>query len=871
VWFWKNKAAPLILAVAILTLVLPHNLIGASGANGDGLSFFTSESLEPYKVGALFAATGSNAALGNPQKQTVDMMVEQINATGGIGGHPLEVIAYDYESDAAKCSTLANKLIYDDNVTAIIGPTGTGDTNAILDMAKDAEIPLISCAAGAGIVTPYAAPATGNDRHWIFSTPQVSVMLVQRLYEYLNTENISRIAILTDAVGFGADGRNHLNGQAATYGITITADQTYGANDADMIAQLTLIKGTNPQAVVCWGRTPGSAIVAKNMTTLDMRDIPLFCSHSITLESFTTLAGDSANGVMFASGKLPVADYLVDSDPQKALLLKYQTDFNAKYGDGTANAFGGHAYDALSIVVEALKNAVQQDPGTINGSHDVLQAVRAEIRDYVEGYINSSGYPGAGGYSGVAGVFNMSPDNHNGLSRDSLVMIKIVDGDWTLVQAPPTITSVNPNQGNQGQSLAVTITGTDFAGATLVSFGTGIGVNSRTVDTDTRITANITVDAAATLGARDVSVTTHAGTATMAASFEVTQPPHANQPVSEPNNVSPANGATGINLTPTLQSSAFSDPDGGDTHAASQWQVTATAGNYSSPVFDSGTDTTHLTSMSIPVLSYVSTYYWHVRYEDNHGAWSSWSVETSFGTTSTPPAVATNDASSITTNSGKLNGDLTSLGTAGSVTVSFAWGTSSGSLTNETTGQAMTSTGVFYFDLASLTPGRTYYYKAKAVGHGAPVHGIEKSFATGRSPEVETLDPIDGKRKQHLTVTITGENFDGATGVSFGSGITVEDFSVNSRTEITAQITIDADAAKGTRDVSVTTGWGTGTKTDGFTIAGGGGGICSGGGLATPGAPSEMTTTLAALGLLLGMGYFLVRRGTRNRRESVRA
>jgi len=183
----------------------------------------------------------------------------------------------------------------------------------------------------------------------------------------------------------------------------------------------------------------------------------------------------------------------------------------------------------------------------------------------------------------------------------------------------------------------------------------------------------------------------------------------------------------------------------------------------------------------------------------------------------------------------------------------------------------MAGTGTFYFDLGSLGPGTTYYYKAKAVGHGGPAYGAAKSFATGRSPEVESLDPVEGKRKQDLTVTITGANLDGATGVSFGSGIAVDDFSVVSSSEITAEITIDAKAAKGTRDVSVTTVWGTATKTEGFSVIGGGGGICSGGALATPGAPSEMTTTLVALGLLLGLGYLLVRRGTRNKGESARA
>ena len=253
------------------------------------------------------------------------------------------------------------------------------------------------------------------------------------------------------------------------------------------------------------------------------------------------------------------------------------------------------------------------------------------------------------------------------------------------------------------------------------------------------------------------------------------------------------------------------------------------------------------------------------------GDGTSYGVEIGFATNTTPPAVTTNDVSNVSSNSGRLNGDLTSLGTVGSDTVSFVWGTSSGSLINETTAQAMTSTGAFYFDLDSLAPGTTYYYKAKAVGHGGPAYGVLKSFTTGqKNPAIENADPDSGKRKQHLTVTITGANLDGATNVSFGSEITVDDFNVVSSSEITAGITIGAKAAKGTRDVSVTTAWGTATKTDGFSVVGGGGGICGGGALATPGAPSEMTTVLAALGLLLGLGYILVRRGTRQRRMTVR-
>lgn len=105
-------------------------------------------------------------------------------------------------------------------------------------------------------------------------------------------------------------------------------------------------------------------------------------------------------------------------------------------------------------------------------------------------------------------------------------------------------------------------------------------------------------------------------------------------PPDQPSNSSPANGVGGIGLTPTLSSSSFTDPDLGDTHAASQWQLRTSSGSFSSPAFDSDTDYTNLTSISVPSdkLTYFTTYYWHVRYQDNHGAWSEWSTETSFTT-----------------------------------------------------------------------------------------------------------------------------------------------------------------------------------------------------------------------------------------------
>jgi hypothetical protein len=114
--------------------------------------------------------------------------------------------------------------------------------------------------------------------------------------------------------------------------------------------------------------------------------------------------------------------------------------------------------------------------------------------------------------------------------------------------------------------------------------------------------------------------------------------PAPNNAPNQPSNVSPSNGATGLTLTPTLSSSGFSDPDAGDIHAASQWQITTTAGNYSSPAFNSGIDTSNLTSSAIPsgTLNYSTCYYWRMRHQDSYGNWSAWSAETSFNVRSAP-------------------------------------------------------------------------------------------------------------------------------------------------------------------------------------------------------------------------------------------
>ena len=372
----------------------------------------TEEEVVTYKVGALFSTTGGASNLGVPEENTVDMIVDQINDEGGINGHPLEVIVYNDETNSEKCVTLATKLIEQDEVLAIIGPTTSGNSVAIIETITTAEIPLVSCAANIGIIEPV------GERYWIFKTPQTDKEAIGEIYAYLASINISDIAIISNTSGFGATGRAILLDEADDYGITVVDDQVFNEGDTSVQSQLTHIGGTDAEAVVCWDTDKGSAIVALDMQTLQM-EMPLFCSHGIANQAFIDAAGATANGVIFPAGKLIIVDDIPASDPQKEVLTQYRDDYEVIYGNGTINTFGGHAWDALQMVVMALEDLDIEDPYE---SADSLADARAEVRDSIEEITN---------FIGISGIFDMSPDNHLGMRAGSLAMIEIVDGKWT--------------------------------------------------------------------------------------------------------------------------------------------------------------------------------------------------------------------------------------------------------------------------------------------------------------------------------------------------------------------------------------------------------------------------------------------------------
>jgi branched-chain amino acid transport system substrate-binding protein len=353
-----------------------------------------------YVIGAIFSTTGDNAPLGMPERQTVEMLAKQLNAAGGIKGHPVKVIYYDDAGKPEQAVQACQDLLSNKDCLAIIGPTLTGPSLAIADMCDKAKMPLISCAASIKIVVPV--------RKTVFKTAQTDSLAVARIIDSLKKKHIKKVGFIYDSNAFGSSGRDQWKLLSKRAGIETVAMESFGSNDTDMTAQITKIRAAKPQAVICWGTNPGPAIVAKNIRTLGIK-VPIFMSHGVSNMEFIRLAGKAAEGVIFPSGKIIVASQVPASDPQKAVLVKYAADYQKAY-QKPAIHFGGHAWDAFQLVVDAIRSAGPN---------------RSKIRDNIERTKR---------FIGIDGVFNMSPNDHNGLDKSAFALVTIKNGKWVLVK-----------------------------------------------------------------------------------------------------------------------------------------------------------------------------------------------------------------------------------------------------------------------------------------------------------------------------------------------------------------------------------------------------------------------------------------------------
>ncbi|MBI2239892.1 MAG: ABC transporter substrate-binding protein [Magnetospirillum gryphiswaldense] len=362
---------------------------------------FTAFAADVIRVGSFLSTTGVMSPMGDPEKKTLEMEVETLNAAGGVLGRRLELVVYDDGSVPEKAATLARRLIDSDQVDVIIGGSGTPTSLAVLNLVEKAQIPYLSLGGGVAIVDPV--------RKWTFKVPQTDRLAAQKVFGDMTRRGLTKVALLSENVGFGKSGRNQCVELAPGFGIDIVADETYGPRDPDVTAQLTRIRATpGVQALFVFGTGQGPAVVTRNIRQLGLA-LPVYQSHGVASRDFLRLVGKAADGMRLPAGALAVADMLPDTDRQKPRLVTFKHDFETRTGD-EVSMMAGHAWDALHLYVEAVRRS---------GSTD-----KDKVRDAIE---RTTGFVGQGG------VFTMSPTDHMGLGTESLRMVDILDGNWKVL------------------------------------------------------------------------------------------------------------------------------------------------------------------------------------------------------------------------------------------------------------------------------------------------------------------------------------------------------------------------------------------------------------------------------------------------------
>jgi branched-chain amino acid transport system substrate-binding protein len=364
-----------------------------------------SAAIADVNVGVTLSATGPAASLGIPEKNTFEMLPKTI------AGEKINWIVLDDASDTTKAVTNTRKLIAEDKVDVIVGSTITPNSLAMIDVAADAETPMISMAASARIVDP-----TNPKTRWIFKTPQNDALMADAIAVHMKANGVRTLGYVGFADAYGDGWLAEIKRSAQTAGIKIIAEEKYNRGDASVMGQVLKLVAANPDAILIGaagtpGATPHKELVARNYKG------KIYQTHGVANPDFLRVVGKDGNGTFLPIGPMLVYEQLPDSNPVKKVAAEYITQYETKYGKGSRTTFGGHAYDAYLLLAKAVPEALKKaKPGT--------KEFRTALRDSLE----------TSNVVGTHGVFVMGSQEHNGLDNRARVMIKIDNGQWALAK-----------------------------------------------------------------------------------------------------------------------------------------------------------------------------------------------------------------------------------------------------------------------------------------------------------------------------------------------------------------------------------------------------------------------------------------------------
>jgi branched-chain amino acid transport system substrate-binding protein len=355
------------------------------------------------KVGVTLASTGPAASLGIPERNTANLLPKEV------AGQKVEWIVLDDATDTTQAVRNARKLATDDKVDVLVGTSVTPGSLAMVDVASELKVPLISVAASAQIVEPM-----DDKHHWVFKTPQNDALMAGALADAMVKAKVKTLGFIGFSDAYGDGWLNVMQQAAKAKGIDIVAIEKYSRTDTGVTGQVLKLVAAKPDAILIAGAGTPVALPQKEFKARGYAGL-IYQTHGAANNDVLRVCGKDCDGMLLPAGPLLVAAQLPDANPVKKSALAYVETYEKAYGAGSTNTFGGHMWDAGQLIIAALPQALK------TGAKPGTPEFRAAMRDALEGVKN---------LSASQGVFNMSPTDHAGLDDRSHVIVKVEGGKW---------------------------------------------------------------------------------------------------------------------------------------------------------------------------------------------------------------------------------------------------------------------------------------------------------------------------------------------------------------------------------------------------------------------------------------------------------
>lgn len=353
-------------------------------------------------IGVDLSTTGPGAFLGIPEQNALAW------APSVIAGHKVRFVVYDDASDSTTALQNVKRLIAEEHIDLLLGPSLTTSTIGIIDSIAEAETPIIALASATALVSPVDAK-----RRWVFKTPANDSVYNGAMVEYMVKKGIKTAAIIAANDPYGESNTEEFQRLADKAGIKVLAVEKFERTDTSVMGQVLRVMQSNPDCVYIIAVGAASALPQQALFHRGYKG-EVYHTGSIVSPDFLRIGGKAVEGALVPTSPFMVAEQLPDSYPIKQQAMAFLKAYKAKFG--ARSDFAAQMYDALGMLTAAVPKALKTaQPGT--------PAFREALRTALE---NTKGY------KGVRAIYNFSPTEHAGISSSSMVMVRVENGAWKL-------------------------------------------------------------------------------------------------------------------------------------------------------------------------------------------------------------------------------------------------------------------------------------------------------------------------------------------------------------------------------------------------------------------------------------------------------